>query len=199
MPSPEPGRGERPWLYFYAPASALYRISISLAIVGWIGSWSMALGSRWRGPGWCSRCSSRLCFRSGASCCAWPCPISCDDVCCMCWWRTLCIGLLVLLAGVPFPFATLAQGVVWIPEQAQVRTGADGFIVSLEARHGDRVEVGQALARLEDNRLVADAARLSSRAPCSGCRSLSGHCARPGQGSRCGGGHQPGQGSTGPG
>ena len=161
VPSPEPGRGERPWLYFYAPASALYRISISLAIVGWIGSWSMALG---------------LLAGAGVVFAMLVTPVF--QV-----WRKLlrmalpdlmrrrvlhvggglCIGLLVLLAGVPFPFATLAQGVVWIPEQAQVRTGADGFIVSLEARHGDRVEVGQALARLEDNRLVADAARLSSQ------------------------------------
>ncbi len=82
MPSPEPGRGEGPWLYFYAPASALYRISISLAIVGWIGSWSMALGLL-AGAGVVFAMLVTSVFQVWRSCCAWPCPISCDDVCCM--------------------------------------------------------------------------------------------------------------------
>lgn len=161
VPSPEPARGEKPWLYFYAPASGLYLIGISLAIVGWIGSWSMVLGlvagagaafsmvvkpalQIWRNllnmtlP----EVMRRRVLRIGAG---------------------ISVGLLVLLAAVPFPFATVAQGVVWVPEQAQVRTGTDGFIVSLEARHGDQVEAGQVLARLEDRRLVADAAKLNSQ------------------------------------
>ena len=44
VPSPEPGKGERPWLVFYAPAALIYRIGLTVAIVGWIGSWSMVLG-----------------------------------------------------------------------------------------------------------------------------------------------------------
>ena len=42
---PEPGRGERPWLFFYAPASWVCRVLLSIAIVGWVGSWSMVLGT----------------------------------------------------------------------------------------------------------------------------------------------------------
>ena len=73
---------------------------------------------------------------------------------------TLLLGAFVV--AVPMPFATVAQGVVWIPEQAQLRAGTDGFIVSLQARHGERVEAGQVLATLEDHRLQVEGQRLES-------------------------------------
>lgn len=69
----------------------------------------------------------------------------------------------MLLGVVPLPFSSLAQGVVWVPEQAQLRTGTDGFLTAIEARHGDRVEAGQVLARLEDPRLQAEVERYRHR------------------------------------
>jgi putative peptide zinc metalloprotease protein len=75
----------------------------------------------------------------------------------------LCVGCVVLVGVVPLPFSSVAQGVVWVPEQAQLRTGTDGFLVALEARHGDRVEAGQLLARLEDPRLQADVEKYRHR------------------------------------
>lgn len=161
VPSPEPGRGERPWLLLYAPASWLYRVVLSVAIVGWIGSWSMVLGLLagvamlgtllvmpvvifWRRllrlalPD----AQRRRALRAAGA---------------------LCAGLVVLLGVVPLPFSSLAQGVVWVPEQAQLRTGTDGFLMAIEARHGDRVEAGQVLARLEDPRLQAEVERYRHR------------------------------------
>ena len=161
VPSPEPGRGERPWLLLYAPASWLYRVVLSVAIVGWIGSWSMVLGLL----AGVAMLGTLLVM-----------PV-------VVFWRrllrlalpdaqrrralraagVLCAGLVVLLGVVPLPFSSLAQGVVWVPEQAQLRTGTDGFLVAIEARHGDRVEAGQVLARLEDPRLQAEAERYRHR------------------------------------
>ena len=161
VPSPEPGRGERPWLLFYAPASWLYRVGLSVAIVGWVGSWSMVLGvlagvamlgallvmpviTFWRRllrlalPD----VQRRRALRAAGA---------------------LCVGCVVLIGVVPLPFSSVAQGVVWVPEQAQLRTGTDGFVVALEARHGDRVEAGQLLARLEDPRLTADVEKYRHR------------------------------------
>jgi putative peptide zinc metalloprotease protein len=40
-------------------------------------------------------------------------------------------GLLVLFLMVPVPLRTVAEGVVWPPEGAQVRAGADGFVVQM--------------------------------------------------------------------
>lgn len=161
VPSPEPGRGEKPWLYFYAPLSGVYRVGISLAIVSWIGSWSMVLGLL-AGAGVAFAVVLKPAFLVWRNLLQMALP----EVMRRRVLRTgagISVGLLVLLAGVPFPFASVAQGVVWIPEQAQLRTGAEGFIVSLEARHGDRVEAGQVLVRLEDSRLLADSARLNSQ------------------------------------
>lgn len=161
VPSPEPGRGERPWLLFYAPASWLYRVVLSVAIVGWIGSWSMVLGvlagvamlgallvmpvvAFWRRL---LRLSLPDAQRQRALRAA----------------GALCAGCVVLVGVVPLPFSSVAQGVVWVPEHAQLRTGTDGFLVALEARHGDRVEAGQVLARLEDPRLQADVEKYRHR------------------------------------
>jgi putative peptide zinc metalloprotease protein len=161
VPSPEPGRGELPWLVFYAPASWIYRVGLSIAIVGWIGSWSMVLGviagvatlfaligkpvlGFWRGllrmalPDTQRRRALRV--ASGLS-----------------------VAVVLLIGVIPVPFSTVAQGVVWIPEQAQLRAGTDGFIVAMEGRHGDRVEAGQVVLRLEDARLVTDDAKLRSQ------------------------------------
>ncbi len=161
VPSPEPGRGERPWLLLYAPASWLYRVVLSVAIVGWIGSWSMVLGLL----AGVAMLGTLLVM-----------PV-------VIFWRrllrqalpdaqrqralraagALSAGLVVLLGVVPLPFSSLAQGVVWVPEQAQLRTGTDGFLMAIEARHGDRVEAGQLLARLEDPRLQAEVERYRHR------------------------------------
>ena len=46
-----------------------------------------------------------------------------------------------------------------VVQQPQLRTGTDGFLVALEAAHGDRVEAGQLIARLDDPRLQADVAK----------------------------------------
>ena len=161
VPSPEPGRGERPWLLFYAPASWLYRVGLSVAIVGWVGSWSMVLGvlagvamlgallvmpvvTFWRRllrlalP----EAQRRRALRAAGA---------------------LGVGCVVLIGAVPLPFSSIAQGVVWVPEQAQLRTGTDGFLVALEARHGERVEAGQVLARFEDPRLQADVEKYRHR------------------------------------
>lgn len=159
--SPEPGRGERPWLLFYAPASWLYRVVLSVAIVGWVGSWSMVLGvlagvmmlgmllvmpvlTFWRRL---LRLSLPEAQRQRALRVA----------------GALGVGLVVLIGVVPLPFSSVVQGVVWVPEQAQLRTGTDGFLVALEAGHGDRVEAGQLLARLEEPRLQADVAKYRHR------------------------------------
>jgi putative peptide zinc metalloprotease protein len=132
-----------------------------VAIVGWVGSWSMVLGvlagvamlgallvmpvvTFWRRllrlalPD----AQRRRALRAAGA---------------------LCVGCVVLVGVVPLPFSSVAQGVVWVPEQAQLRTGTDGFLVALEARHGDRVEAGQLLARLEDPRLQADVEKYRHR------------------------------------
>ena len=47
----------------------------------------------------------------------------------------------VLFFLIPIPFYTTAQGVIWVPDQAQVRPETDGFIQQWPVGDGERVQV----------------------------------------------------------
>jgi putative peptide zinc metalloprotease protein len=58
--------------------------------------------------------------------------------------------VLGLIALVPVPYRTRAEGVIWIPEEAFVRAGAGGFIERIVATPGARVRRGGVLITLAD-------------------------------------------------
>ncbi len=62
----------------------------------------------------------------------------------------LALAALALLLALPMPLTTLAQGVVWVPEQAELRAGAPGVVGKLLLPSGSRVVTGQPVAQLED-------------------------------------------------
>jgi putative peptide zinc metalloprotease protein len=68
-------------------------------------------------------------------------------------------SLLVAVVGglflAPAPHWTRAEGVLWLPEQAHVRAGTDGFIVRLLVAADSRVKRGDAVLELEDPLLDA--------------------------------------------
>ena len=64
-------------------------------------------------------------------------------------------ALLVLLLAVPMPYHSHAEGVVWMPEQAMVRTGANSFVGGFLAQPGTRVAEGDPLVRCYDPMLEA--------------------------------------------
>lgn len=61
----------------------------------------------------------------------------------------------MILLAVPVPYATVSEGVVWIPDDAIVRARTDGFVAEVLAAPNAAVERGQPLARLEDPFLAA--------------------------------------------
>lgn len=159
--SPEPASGEWVWLLIYAPLSWLYKLFIGMMITFWVASKSFFLGlaaglfllvttlaqplhkvlrfaffSPVLGT---QRMRSRL--------------------------ITTGVAAVVLLAiGVmPMPSTTVAEGVVWLPERAQLRAETGGFIVSIAARDGDRVKPGQLIAVLEDPALEASRRELQGK------------------------------------
>lgn len=62
------------------------------------------------------------------------------------------IGFILL---VPMPYRSGAEGVVWIPEEAFVRAGAEGFVKDIVARPGSRVKTGERLVTLDNPTLTA--------------------------------------------
>src|SRR5262249_27031878 len=59
-----------------------------------------------------------------------------------------------IVAFVPVPYRTGTEGVVWIPDDALVRAGSDGFVQKLVATSGDRVQQGAPLIRLSNPSLA---------------------------------------------
>jgi putative peptide zinc metalloprotease protein len=57
---------------------------------------------------------------------------------------------------VPMPYRTGAEGVIWIPEESFIRTGAEGFIERVLVEPGSRVEPGTAVFRLENSLLASE-------------------------------------------
>jgi len=72
-------------------------------------------------------------------------------------------GLGAILCFLPLPLYTLAQGVVWLPEQAQLRAGSDAFVTELLVEQNTRVKPGDAIVLASDPLLDAEVAVLRAK------------------------------------
>jgi putative peptide zinc metalloprotease protein len=81
-------------------------------------------------------------------------------------WAVLCGGaaaVALLLFIIPMPYRTQTEGVVWLPEEALLRAGADGFIERIVAEPGARTQPGQLLIDCRDPDLDTEVAVLTAR------------------------------------
>ncbi len=159
--SPEPASGERVWLLIYAPLSWLYKLFIGMMITFWIASKSFFLGLA---AGLFLLVTTlaqplhkvlRFAFFS---------PVLGTQRMRARMITTGVAALVLLAIGVmPMPSTTVAEGVVWLPERAQLRAETGGFVVSVAARDGDTVKPGQLIAVLEDPALEASRRELQGK------------------------------------
>jgi putative peptide zinc metalloprotease protein len=76
-------------------------------------------------------------------------------------WRAITVtvgatlALAVFLLAVPMPFHTHAEGVLWLPEEAIVRAGVNGYLGRFLVEPGTRVTEGDALIECYDPALTA--------------------------------------------
>ncbi len=159
--APNTVQGERRWLLLFGAASTLYRLSITIGIAlfliavvptlgvvmaAWLLTAQLALpigrqlGFLFFSPVLTGRRLRALLTVGG-----------------------LIATALVLLALVPVPSSTKADGVVLLPEQAIVRAGVDGFLDRQLAAHGSEVSRGDLLFVLSNRQLEADIAALQAR------------------------------------
>ena len=145
--------GERKWLVCYAPLSFVYRLVLSCGIVLWVGAKSWLLGlmvalivlslvivkpaREFFGAVLAGGGRRRAVLAAGAAA--------------------------LLLCAVPLPFTSAGQGIVWPPEDAQLRADVEGFVTDVLAQTGDEVRVGQVLIQLDDPALLAERDTLASR------------------------------------
>ena len=148
LPPVEAGIKERYLFVFFAVASFLYRTFVMIAIAIFIASTYMIVGvllALWavvtavvfpivkaiyyllRHPR-LRRHRVRALVASGA----------------------IALLAVVLLCFAPLPLWTRAEGVIWVPDDAQVRAGADGFIREIVAVPGSSVREGSLLIVADD-------------------------------------------------
>jgi putative peptide zinc metalloprotease protein len=154
-------RGERGWLIAYPPLAWLYRAALALALTAWLGSisawlgWAAALVSAW---GLLLRPAlAVLRFLHGHALPAGDAGRARRRA----WLAAAGAGL--VLGAMPWPFVTTARGVVWLPEQAWIRTGLDGSVAQFLVRDGQRVEPGTPLVRLESPELATRQAQIAEQ------------------------------------
>ncbi len=58
--------------------------------------------------------------------------------------------LLLLIFGTPLPYTTIVEGVVWVPDNASIRTEAEGTVTEILATPNDYVAAGTPLIFMED-------------------------------------------------
>ncbi|HOB93532.1 MAG TPA: hypothetical protein PK306_05195 [Aquabacterium sp.] len=164
LPDDEPmpvARGERGWLVAYAPLAWVWQLGVVALAVLWLGQWSAALGLAaavllgWQGllqPPW------RLWGQLRRS--AQTAPAGARRL------QRLGLGVgAVLLAVllVPLPRHTVALGVVWPGEAAQLRADTEGLVQTLAREDGATVAVGDLVLTLDNPRLLAERQRQAAR------------------------------------
>lgn len=73
------------------------------------------------------------------------------------------LGTLLLLFAIPVPLGTVVEGVVWVPDNAVVRSGSEGFVQEVYAHSDEGVVAGQALLLLDDPALYAERRALQGK------------------------------------
>lgn len=153
--------GERAWFVAYAVAAFVYRVLVVVAIIAfladqyfWLAMFFAGLtGATWVGGPLAKGVrflvtSPRLRQRRVRALAI----------------TTATVAAVVLaVAWVPVPYRTVAEGVVWIPEESFVRAGTEGFVERVAATPGDRVRRGDVLVSLRDPELTTRVAVLAAR------------------------------------
>jgi putative peptide zinc metalloprotease protein len=146
--------GERWWLGWYGAIAPVYRFSVSIGMVWFIasqyffvgmalalvGAWSALVMPFWKGYKHLSEGAALARRRRTAV------------------WRTVIAAALLLgvLGGLPLPFYSVHQAVVWLPDDAIVRAQAAGHITHTQVRAFDVVTQGQLLLTLHSPPLQAE-------------------------------------------
>ena len=150
---PQATPGEKGWFIFYGPASAIYRVFVTIAIALFIASRFFVIGvilAIWavivmaavpliKGIRYLLESPALHVQRRRAIAVA----------------AGITISLIVFLFVVPVPFRSSAEGVIWFSDEAMVRAGANGFVGRFLVAPGSRVKKGDELIKCYDPALEA--------------------------------------------
>ena len=153
LPRPPVSPGESRWLGFFAVASFLYRMFIMVVILTMVASQYFVLGvimAIWAGFSTLALPLYRnLKFLLADQ------SISANRGTALSAVSLLLCAVGALLFLLPMPYRTIAEGVVWTPEESWVRAGTSGVVMTVDAVPGVAVKQGQALLTCDDPVLSA--------------------------------------------
>jgi putative peptide zinc metalloprotease protein len=152
LPEFEATRGERRWFLFYAVASFIYRVFLMIAIAVFVASEYLVIGVVL--ALWVVVTSFVVPLAKGIGYLALHQKLRRHRVRALTVTGAVAAVVVALLFVMPFPLWTRAEGVIWVPHDAHVRAGADGFIRKVPVEAGARVRKGSALVVSEDHALL---------------------------------------------
>ena len=153
--------GERGWLLGYGLAAGLYRAFVSVVIVSWLLSLHLVLGSL--AALWFLTMAMGMPAYRLLRYVVDAAELERTRVRA---WALAAVAIaapLALVFWLPLPDHTRAGGVVWAPEQAQVRTEADGFVDHVAVQNGQPVRAGELIVQLRDPALDTELERVQAR------------------------------------
>lgn len=151
---PQETKSERRWLFFYTIGSWIYRVLITVSIILFVageffifgvllalwGLFTLVAMPVWKSIKHLLTSPTLQRNRQHAIKVA----------------LGLVAGVLMFLTFVPLPLRTQTEGVVWLPDQALVRAGADGFFERWLVTPGAYVKNGTPVAVMRDPQLEAE-------------------------------------------
>jgi putative peptide zinc metalloprotease protein len=151
--SPVSAPGERGWFVFYSIASFLYRMFMMVSIALLVASQFFVIGTLL--AFWAVATMLVIPVAKKVSYLFYSPRLTSHRQRAMFATAAILLPLAALLFWLPAPSATRAEGVIWAPEQAQVRATVDGFVSRVLARPDQQVRRGEVLIETEDPELEA--------------------------------------------
>jgi len=154
LEAPQESPAEKRWLAVYSVASWIYRVLIVISIILFIageffifgvlialwGAFTLLALPLWKGAK--HLLESPTLHRNRAHAVR----VS----------LSLLAAAILIVSFIPMPLRTQAEGVVWLPDQALLRAGANGYFTRWLVAPGTRVERGTPLLLMEDPLLSAE-------------------------------------------
>ncbi len=146
--SPVTAPGEAGWFLVYGTASMLYKFFVMFVIVVFISAKFFVIGLML--AGWIIATQILLPIVKQVSFVLLSPQIQRHRARAVATTFLTLIAIIVLLFFLPVPSRTLAEGVVWLPEQSQVKASVNGTVVRILAPPDSRVAPGDPLFETED-------------------------------------------------
>ena len=159
--SPANTASERAWFGFYGIASTIYRLFVTIAIALFIGAQFFFFGvilALWA----VVMMAGMPVYKAVRHLQARP-SLRERRAAVIVYGGAAILMLLLLVLLLPVRFRTQAEGVVWLPEQATLRAGANGFFSHFDAPPGSAVKTGQLLVSEYDPTLDSQLRLLQAR------------------------------------